>query len=208
MSEISHLATDKDIVDMWSVIIKIIYTLIAGAIGGACTFWLSRKKYLLAKQKLEHEIESSRAKIEADKKSIRQQMITNNIAPMRQEWINDLRKSSASLFSDLNIIATYQHSDNKEFKDTIRDEYYKRVFNVGKGLSYVDLLLPFKKDGNDELEAEKVRELLIDINRCISIDRDTSSAEEVKSKIKECRGNLKMLLKKEWEVTKHLKEIE
>lgn len=207
MSEMSHLVTDKAIVSMWSEIINVFYLLIAGVVGGFLTNWWKRKKYLLDKQKLEHEIESSRAKIESDKKALRQQMITNNIAPMRQMWINDVRESCADYLSDINFIIVFKNSDNEEFKNKIFDEYKKRMYDISKKSSYIDLLLPFKRDGNEEIEAENLRSDLTKINDFFD-KKEKHTLSEMKEIIIDCRNSLKILLKKEWEVTKSLKEIE
>ncbi|WP_272680674.1 hypothetical protein [Providencia sp. PROV129] len=207
MSEISRLATtDKDIVDMWSVIIKIVYTLIAGAIGGACTFWWNRKKYLLAKQKLEHEIESSRAKIEADKKLLRQQMITNNIAPMRQAWINNVRSQISEIIATSDFTRTYLHdfkSDDKMFED--ERERLKLVVEHGsnaiRALHNIKLLLPINESDYSLLIGD-LKELSENI---ISNSLNKTDRDNLVDKI---TNDSRKLLKKEWEVTKSLKEIE
>ncbi|WP_140179373.1 hypothetical protein [Providencia stuartii] len=209
MSEISHLATDKDIVSMWSEIINVIYLLIAGVVGGACTFWWNRKKYLLDKQKLEHEIASSRAKIEADKKSLRQQMITNNIAPMRQAWINDVRNVSSRILSTIIFIKLYKNKkndDNKSFCDKHLDSYNKAVLTYTDDRAYIDLLMPFSRKGHIEYEADKARRHLKRIATIISEDRvdETKLNREIVS----CKIAFKNLLKKEWDETKSLKELE
>lgn len=208
MNEVSHLATDKDIVSIWSGIINVVYLLIAGVIGGFLTNWWKRKKYLLDKQRLEYVIELSRNKIEADKKSLRQQMITNNIAPMRQIWINDLRKSCADYFSDINFIIVYGNSKDDEFKSEIREEYKSRVFSLSKKFSYIDLLLPFKRDNNEEVEAEEFRASLSKIDLFFNSTEDKPSYEDMKENIVNSREKLKKLLKKEWDETKSLKEID
>ncbi len=226
MSEISLLATNKDIVDMWSVIIKIIYTLVAGAIGGVCAFWWSRKKYLLAKQKLEHEIESSRAKIEADKKSISQQMITNNIAPMRQAWINDVRSKVSEFIHDsltlrVEVLAYILHAQkNKPIPITPESREYILFSKINFGSRYLDVLLPFnlpEEERNEEI-AESLRKNIIDIRW--NFDEIFSSFDE--GKYHNLEGNMdnilglsneaiensKKLLLQEWRVTKSLSKIE
>lgn len=208
MSEISRLATtDKDIVDMWSVIIKIVYTLIVGAIGGACTFWWNRKKYLLDKQKLEHEIESSIAKIESDKKSIRQQMITNNIAPMRQEWINDVRNKTSEFLSLCYVVALTLDSDVQDALSNNQIEGNKEQFNyITRLLSIYNnliLLLPQNEDESIQIKSllEKAMSTTIEHTASKNID-------DLHRLITMISNKVQSLLKKEWEVTKSLKEIE
>lgn len=152
----------------------------------------------------------ARKKIKNDKKALRQQMITNNIAPMRQAWINDVRKSAADFFSDINIIITYLYTDNKGLKKILKEDYVKKSLTISAKYSYLDLLLPFKQDENQEEEAEDVRILLEKIKNNISISKkdDNKSLKEMKKDISDCREKLKLLLKKEWGVTKSLKEIE
>lgn len=149
----------------------------------------------------------SRKKIDSDKKALRQQMITNNIAPMRQEWISDLRESCADYLSDINFIIVFKTSDNEGFKNKIFDEYKKRMYDISKKSSYIDLLLPFKRDGNEEVEAENLRNDLSKINDFFD-EKEEYTLSDMKEIIIDCRNSLKILLKKEWEVTKSLKEIE
>ncbi|MEQ4713925.1 hypothetical protein ABN057_16590 [Providencia alcalifaciens] len=151
----------------------------------------------------------ARKKIKENKKSLRQQMITNNIAPMRQKWINELRLASAEYFADINFIVIYQNSDNKSFRDEFRNQYTNAVLKYQFKYSKLDLILPFKRKDNDEEEAENVREKLKELDSYFRVDKDKRpSIEDVKTKINECRQLLKLLLKKEWEATKSLSEIE
>ncbi|HGM9855724.1 hypothetical protein H7E95_03495 [Proteus mirabilis] len=229
MSEISHLATDKDIVSMWSEIINVIYLLIAGVVGGACTFWWNRKKYLLDKQKLEHEIASSRAKIEADKKSLRQQMITNNIAPMRQAWINEVRNKvsefnhqSRMLRSKIytNFGTGIKHSEEKLTR--LNDEISSDFYRLNELSEILDLLLPFNIDSENRREeiAENLRESINEtIKNCTQVlflisknEKDvkvmTSAINSIRTSVDKVNSSAKKLLLQEWRVTKSLKEIE
>ncbi len=216
MNEVSHLATDKDIVSIWSGIINVIYLLIAGVIGGFLTNWWKRKKYLLEKQRLEHEIELSRNKIEADKKALRQQMITNNIAPMRQEWINDLRTSATQYIDNMKHILSFEkykdfiqgNTNNKEF-ELRRDKYLKRIEKVLYISNYMSILLPFKSEKKPEVLAENVRDTLAKIEIFLGIPEPTQ--DEIKQTnilLDKLINDFRFLLKEEWNKTKELKEIE
>lgn len=226
MNEVSHLAADKDIVSIWSGIINAIYLLIAGMIGGFLTNWWKRKKYLLDKQKLEHEIESSRAKIESDKKALRQQMITNNIAPMRQAWINDVRSKTSEFIHDslklrIEIHAYILHAqENEPIPITSESIEYILFSKINLESRYLDLLLPFnlpEEERNEEV-AESLRGNIIDIRW--NFDEIFSSVDNgiyndlepyvnnVLRLSNEAIENSKKLLLQEWRVTKSLSEID
>ncbi|HEK2000883.1 TPA: hypothetical protein ACNH9C_000566 [Proteus mirabilis] len=190
MNEVSHLATDKDIVTMLTAIIGAICLVIGGAIGFFTKYFYESKK------------------LKENKKALRQQMITNNIAPMRQEWINDLRKSCADYFSDINLIIVYTNSKNDEFKLEMREEYKSRMVSLSKKFVYIDLLLPFKRDNNEEVEAEEFRDSLSEVNSFFNSTEDKPSFNDMKKHIADSREKLKKLLKKEWEETKSLREID
>ncbi|MBG6028371.1 hypothetical protein I5F10_12385 [Proteus mirabilis] len=190
MNEVSHLAIDKDIVTMLTAIIGAICLVIGGAIGFFTKYFYESKK------------------LKENKKALRQQMITNNIAPMRQEWINDLRKSCADYFSDINLIIVYTNSKNDEFKLEMREEYKSRMFSLSKKFVYIDLLLPFKRDNNEEVEAEEFRDSLSEVNSFFNSTEEKPSLKDMKKHIADSREKLKKLLKKEWEETKSLREID
>ncbi|MCO7048592.1 hypothetical protein NAG84_01830 [Proteus terrae] len=165
--------------------------LISGCIGFFLNYFLARKK------------------IKEDKKAVRQQMITNNIAPMRQAWINELRQSSSEYFADINFIVIYQNSGSESFKKEFRNQYTNAVLTYQLKYSKLDLMLPFKRQDNNEEEAENVRKKLKELDDYFRVEKnERPSTEDVKTKIKECRELLKPLLKKEWDETKSLKEIE
>ncbi|WP_265524962.1 YneF family protein, partial [Providencia rustigianii] len=81
MSDISRIATDKDIVTIVTALIGAACLLIGGAIGFFTKYFYENRK------------------INESKKALRQQMITNNIAPMRQAWINEVRDKISELLS-------------------------------------------------------------------------------------------------------------
>ncbi|QXO44168.1 hypothetical protein [Morganella morganii] len=63
-----------------------VFTIMGASIGFWLNFRLSRKK------------------LESDKKALRQQMITNNIAPMRQAWINDVRERASNFIHQSKVL--------------------------------------------------------------------------------------------------------
>ncbi|MRF66628.1 hypothetical protein GIJ48_08945 [Escherichia coli] len=161
--------------------------IISGGIGFFLNYFLARKK------------------IKEDKKALRQQMITNNIAPMRQEWINDVRKSAADLLSSVHFMVVYQGND-EETKELLKDRYKDETTSYQLKRTYLDLMLPSKKDGNDESEAENVRLKLEEINNHLN-KKSILTTDQVRKKIEECKNLIKILLKKEWDETKSLREI-
>lgn len=209
MSGMSSLATDKDIASMLLDLSNIISVLVGGVLGFIAKYFLEFKK------------------MKADKKSLRQQMITNNIAPMRQEWINDLRKSSAKFIStsaklnnkifDLEILKNKFNPDINdhptiEILNTIV-EISELIFKLNELYTYVNILLPFSSKDNNEYRAERLRSCMkIICNSAKILISDKSSAMahmNMANKIHQYLENHTMkLLKKEWEVTKSLKEIE
>ncbi|EPJ8338456.1 hypothetical protein PPN77_06505 [Proteus mirabilis] len=191
MSEIPHIVTDKDIASMLLDLSNIISVLIGGVIGFIA-------KYLLEFKKMKE-----------DKKAIRQQMITNNIAPMRQAWINDLRKTSSEYLSDINIITTFLKQKTKNGGTELREEWKKRVFSYAEKYAYLDLMLPLERDGHDEKEANEVREALSNLHKLCKLKNiDNMNTDNVSKATNDFKNKLKTLLKKEWEVTKSLKEID
>lgn len=226
MNEVSHLAADKDIVSIWSGIINAIYLLIAGMIGGFLTNWWKRKKYLLDKQKLEHEIESSRAKIESDKKALRQQMITNNIAPMRQAWINDVRERTSNFIHQSKVLRMILFSTLLNKSNLNKDEIIDRernastiYYQLNESAQYLDVILPYSIDGDrDEPEADKLRINIINIIDTFDSlfeDIDSKNLDNIDKYLNEILSitnlaskNTKDILLKEWRETKSLKEIE
>ncbi|SPY60729.1 Uncharacterised protein [Providencia stuartii] len=74
---------------------------VSGGIGFFLNYFLARKK------------------IKEDKKALRQQMITNNIAPMRQAWINDVRSKVSEFIHDsltlrVEVLAYILHAQKKQ----------------------------------------------------------------------------------------------
>ncbi|MDM3686252.1 hypothetical protein O9368_01440 [Proteus mirabilis] len=227
MSEISHLsATDKDTIDAWATVIKTLYLIIGGIIGGVLSYWWNRKKYLLAKQKLEHEIELSRNKIEDDKKALRQQMITNNIAPMRQAWINDVRERTSNFIHQSKVLRMILFSTLLNKSNLNKDEIIDRernastiYYQLNESAQYLDVILPYSIDGDrDEPEADKLRINIINIIDTFDSlfkDIDSKNLDNIDKYLNEILSitnlaskNTKDILLKEWRETKSLKEIE
>lgn len=172
-----------------------IFTIIGGFIGAWIKNKREKEKYALEKQK-----------IESDKKSLRQQMITNNIAPMRQAWINNVRDQISALITTSDFTRTYLHdieSSHAMFKD--ENERLKLTMDYGADavriLNNIKLLLPINEI-NYSLLIDDLKKLIDNIisNSLNKIDR-----EKLVDKI---INDSRELLKKEWEVTKSLKEIE
>lgn len=194
------------------------FTAILGAVlGSGITFWFSRQNYKLAKEKLEKENAITQAKIEADKKALRQQMITNNIAPMRQAWINNLRDKAGEYIVNANYAIGFEkfiknspmkQSDSKKY-DLLYDNYLNRILKTDSLYILIKLLLPFDNNSNNEELADKVSLTLNEVNDFLGKEAPTTeeinNAEENLNKLAD---ELKILLKQEWMVTKSLKEIE
>ncbi|OQP28734.1 hypothetical protein B2H99_02270 [Morganella morganii] len=152
----------------------------------------------------------SRKKLESEKKALRQQMITNNIAPMRQAWINDLRLTSSQFISEAIFISAYHTYKKNKSKDENEDNDEEKKFNemkvsIIRTTTYLDLLLPSKTEKNKEKEAQKIRKIMKELIFC---NEKNMSPEEFNQKVINIKIELRSLLKKEWEVTKSLKEIE
>lgn len=196
MSEISHLATDKDIVTIVTALIGAACLVIGGAIGFFTKYFYENKK------------------INESKKALRQQMITNNIAPMRQEWINELRNKGAEYISNVDQIIgfeKYKHKYNKNSNEYKNDYliHLDRILKTDILRTYIILMLPFKNDKKDEPLAEKLGETLSKINYFIGINNPTNEQIiEASSNLDKLVVDFKELLKFEWDKTKELKEIE
>ncbi|WP_265498155.1 hypothetical protein [Providencia rustigianii] len=186
MNEISHLATDKDIVTIVTALIGAACLLIGGAIGFFTKYFYENKK------------------INESKKALRQQMITNNIAPMRQEWINDVRNTIADFLSQCETLSLVflLHKENRFSTSEIDENQDKmiRISNLMRTYRYLILLLP--ENENDSL---LIKSLLSDAMDKI-IDDDKS--DDISTIISSISKKTQALLKREWEVTKSLKEIE
>lgn len=198
MNEIPHIVTDKDIASMLLDLSNIISVLIGGAIGFIA-------KYLLEFKKMKE-----------DKKAIRQQMITNNIAPMRQAWINDLRRAAVE-FSAASE-KTYFYFKNYQYEQLIpfRDEkelfnlLYSTIENLRKEYFKLDLLLPSTNEFRAESLADEIRICMKYIVDYFDTGNNYSALneEQFDERIEVLNNKIKKLLKTEWEVTKSLKEIE
>ncbi len=209
MSDISHLTTDKDIASMLLDLSNIISVLLGGAIGFIAKYFLEFKK------------------MEEDKKALRQQMITNNIAPMRQEWINDLRTNLSNfLYISKRVnnhisfyVTRYMEinpSSPKEVPDYLKElekQIEKDVLKINEIFTYVNLLLPFASKTKMEYEAELLRKCMMIMCQSymnVFIDKPNipTYIETIIKVEPYCQRYVKKVLKKEWDETKSLKEIE
>lgn len=208
MSDIPHLTTDKDIASMLLDLSNIISVLLGGAIGFIAKYFFEFKK------------------MKEDKKAIRQQMITNNIAPMRQAWINDVRKQSSNFIHQSKVLRMILHStisdvlkltaeDKKEREHNASIIYYQ----LNESAQYLDVLLPYSIKGDkNEPEADKLRlqiQTIIELFDDIFADIDCGKTDNINiniNKILESTNlaiiHTKDVLLKEWRETKSLKEIE
>ncbi|WP_272518165.1 MULTISPECIES: hypothetical protein [unclassified Providencia] len=179
-----------------------VFTIIGGFIGAWIKNKREKEKYKLEKQK-----------IEADKKSTYQQMITNNIAPMRQEWINDIRNKASNFLSNCDFIAAYKLAESRDSKQFIQDfeSKFRQISLTHSELYfYLQMALPFSREVNGEEVSEKIRLHIKYIDdRFIdggSIDKE--KYEDINQVINCCSNNFKVLFKNEWNETKSLKEID
>lgn len=174
------------------------------------TFWFSRKNYKLAKDKLEKDNVAIQAKIEADKKSLRQQMITNNIAPMRQAWINDVREKSAELLADLHLIlySKISRANNNDIIKNQEESVKDLIKKIQYKWSYLSILLPLPTKKNPEGTSQKIITCFNALMELTYLPNDKINKSDINKSLGECTVFLRQLLKEEWEVTKSLKEIE
>lgn len=170
-------------------------------------------------------------KINDQRKFIRQEMTSNNISHMRQAWINDLRAKSASFINaTTNIIANsdlyfklkeipYNGQRLPEHTQKIDDLQMEIDTNIReiRGLtSYLDLLLPFsdKTIQKSEPEADNIRIIIKKITSksydVITTDYDEliKLLDDLAKLLDDLVKELKILLLKEWRVTKSLHELE
>lgn len=182
---------------------------VSGSIGFFLNYFLTRKK------------------MKEGKKALRQQMITNNIAPMRQAWINDVRKASSEFaFSTIKakgLIELYLcklaefNPDTSDHlpSDVIELEKLidKEIHKLNEIYTYIDLLLPSDSNRKNEYRAEMVRKCMRltceYFNKIISEKKNIQGYIIRNLKIHPyLKLHTKKLLKKEWDETKSLKEIE
>lgn len=170
-------------------------------------------------------------KISDQRKFIRQEMTSNNISHMRQAWINDLRAKSASFINaTTNLIANsdlYFKLEKISYSGERIHEHTQKIDNLLieidanireiRGLnSYLDLLLPFSDENlqKSEPEADKIRGMLQEISSKSYrvLTPDYSELNNITFDLSNLLDNLvkelKMLLLKEWRVTKSLNELE
>ncbi|HGY1116686.1 TPA: hypothetical protein ACNUX9_003553 [Providencia rettgeri] len=181
---------------------------VSGGIGFFLNYFLARKK------------------IKEDKKALRQQMITNNIAPMRQAWINDVRKKSSDFIHQSKVLRMILHSTiSGKFKITEDDKKERErnastiYYQLNETAQYLDVLLPYSIKGDrNEPEADKLRfqiKIIIDIFDDIFSDIDCGNFDNLNIRLNEilksttlASSYTKDVLLKEWRETKSLKEIE
>lgn len=171
-------------------------------------------------------------KIYENRKFVEQQIVTGNIAHMRQAWIVDLRTKSADFLDKsrycrilLERILRVKVSNRGSFSEEIFHEinelnkkFEVEVLSIGGISSYINLLLPFtiKDKEKYEKEAECVRDNMLSIVGKIFdiytlIDEDdelvTGSIKEVEQLEVSMTAQLKKLLYNEWKVTSNLKAL-
>ncbi|SQI34672.1 Uncharacterised protein [Providencia alcalifaciens] len=186
----SHLSTDKDIV----VMIGAFCMLIGGIIGFFAKYFIELKKMKEAK------------------KSIRQQMITNNIAPMRQAWINDVRNKASDFLSNCYFILSYQlakGNNNQHFIQDFEEILKRELIRHSELFFYLQMALPFSRGVNNEDVSEAIRIHIKYINENLSSHSSVTQErhDDIFRVISCCSNNFKVLFKNEWNETKSLKEI-
>lgn len=186
-----------------------VIALVSGGIGFLLNYLLARKK------------------INEDRKSVRQQMITNNIAPMRQEWINDLRTNLSNFLYISNRVNNHiafyvtkyieiNPSSPEEIPDYLKESEKKieeDVLKINEIFTYVNLLLPFASKTKMEYNAELLRKCMMIMCQSymnVFIDKPNIPTHiQIITKVEPyCQRYVKKVLKKEWDETKSLKEIE
>ncbi|HHR5902418.1 TPA: hypothetical protein ACS7XC_003371 [Providencia alcalifaciens] len=179
-------------------IVLTIVGLIGGAIGASVRILIDNKK------------------IENEKKSLRQQMITYNIAPMRQAWINDVR-SKISLFLS-NSVSIQDHDEhrnalkkkysNEEFHK-LEEEFFRKLEKNDELYISLKLLLPYENEKNKEKLAVEAMAYLDLVYDTLGVLNPTNKQIiDGNKKIKICTEKFKFLLKDEWNKTKSLSEID
>ncbi|HEJ9411926.1 TPA: hypothetical protein SMM66_000493 [Proteus mirabilis] len=211
MNEVSHLATDKDIVTMLTAIIGAICLVIGGAIGFFTKYFYESKK------------------LKENKKALRQQMITNNIAPMRQAWINEVRNKVSEFNHQARMLRSKIYTNfgtgiehSKEELTRLNNEISSDFYRLNELSEILDLLLPFNIDSENRREefAENLRDGINEtIKNCTQVlflisknEKDvkimTSAINSIRTSVDKVNSSAKKLLLQEWRVTKSLKEIE
>ena len=187
--------------------------ILSAVLGSGITIWFSRQNHKLAKEKLEKENVITQAKIEADKKALCQQMITNNIAPMRQEWINDLRKKASRLFAVIDILSSYKLAvqiKNHSFTTAFEKTFETALVEQKELTAYLKMALPFSRNDHKEDISDIIRNHLTTIDTELSYkgEWNQNKSDEVLNMATCCANNFKVLFKNEWNETKSLKEID
>lgn len=228
MSDIIILVKDNAV--FFGILIPAIVA-ISGIIGAIINSSWKKKNYLLDKQKNEDDLKKSSdalkldrekfesnktsylQKMESDKKSTYQQMITNNIAPMRQEWINDLRSKASRFFVLVDIISSCReamYNDDYAFIEIFKDTLITSVMERKELKLYLTMALPFSRDKHEEKIPDIIRNHLTYIDKSISHKTiwNKGKLEEIDNIVTCCANHFKVLFKNEWDETKSLKEID
>lgn len=158
----------------------------------------------------------SRRKLESDKKSLRQQMITNNIAPMRQKWISEIRNEFIFFMHSTELLQYFLSNTGQEsLKKThtekeAEDIRLKAISDVRKSYYTLDLLLPIPNKKRNEDLSNLIRDGISAVANKFRDDglNEEINFDELEKEINKISSHMKKLLKQEWEVTKSLKEIE
>ncbi|WP_341268763.1 hypothetical protein [Morganella morganii] len=172
-----------------------VIALVSGGIGFLLNYFLARKK------------------INEDRRSVRQQMITNNIAPMRQEWINDLRSKASRFFVVVDIIASCKQAKldkNTDFIEKFKDSLITSLMEKYELELYLTMALPFSRDNHEETIPDIIRNHLTYISKNISYKTKwhKKKSDEIDNAVICCANHFKVLFKNEWNETKSLKEID
>lgn len=149
-------------------------------------------------------------KIENEKKALRQQMITNNIAPMRQAWIIELRQKSAELLADFHLIlyGKLSKKSGTKLSEIKENEILNLMTTIQYKSSYLGMLLPLSTKEKPEEKSKKIAKHLNVLMQMTYFPNDAISKEDINKELGECINTIKELIKDEWEVTKSLTEIE
>ncbi|HHN8387491.1 TPA: hypothetical protein ACRRWX_003139 [Morganella morganii] len=169
--------------------------IVSGGVGFFLNYFLARKK------------------INEDRKSVRQQMITNNIAPMRQQWINDLRKKTSRLFAVIDILSSYKLAvqiKNHSFTTAFKKTFETALVEQKELTTYLQMALPFSRNDHKEDISDIIRNHLKTIDTELQYKGvwDKNKSDEILDMVTCCANNFKVLFKNEWNETKSLKEID
>ncbi len=176
----------KDNKEVISVIV-----IVSGGVGFLLNYFLARKK------------------INDERKYVRQQMITNNIAPMRQAWIIELRQKSAELLADFHLIlyGKLSKKSGSHLSDIKNNEILALIGTIQYKVSYLDMLLPLSTKEKPEEKSKKIAKHLNSLMEMTYCANDEINKEDINNELRECINTIKALIKDEWDVTKSITEI-